>query len=75
MTTKGITVKELYDNLHQEIIAGNGDKVILISSDDEGNSFHTLWYAVQSDIEEIKEIKNSCCFHDDNNPEDVVLLG
>ena len=42
MATKGITVKELYDNLRQEILAGNGNKTILISSDDEGNSYHTL---------------------------------
>lgn len=75
MATNGITVKELYDDLHQEILAGNGDKTILISSDDEGNSYHTLWYTVQSDIDEIKEIKKSTWFHDDNDPEKVVLLG
>lgn len=39
MATKGITVKELYDDLRQEILAGNGNKTILISSDDEGNSY------------------------------------
>lgn len=75
MAANGITIKELYDDLHQEILAGNGDKTILISSDDEGNSYHTLWYTVQSDIDEIKEIKKSTWFHDDNDPEKVVLLG
>lgn len=50
MATKGITVKELYDDLRQEILAGNGNKTILISSDDEGNSYHTLWYTIQSDF-------------------------
>lgn len=38
MATKGITIKELYEDLRQEILAGNGDKTILISSDDEGRS-------------------------------------
>lgn len=75
MATKGITVKELYDDLHQEILAGNGDKTILISSDDEGDSYHTLWYTVQSNIDEIKKVKELVSFHDDNNPEEVVLLG
>lgn len=75
MAANGITIKELYDDLHQEILAGNGDKTILISSDDEGNSYHTLWYTVQSDIDEIKEIKKSTWFHDDNDPKEVVLLG
>lgn len=75
MATKGITIKELYDDLHQEILAGNGDKTILISSDDEGNGYHTLWYTVQSNIDEIKELKKGTWFHDDNDPEEVVLLG
>lgn len=70
-----MTVKELYDDLHQEILAGNGDKTILISSDDEGNEYHTLLYTVQSNIDEIKEIKKSTWFHDDNDSEEVVLLG
>lgn len=75
MATNGITIKELYDDLHQEILAGNGDKTILISSDDEGNSYHTLWYTIQSDVDEIKEIKKSAWFHDDNDPKEVVLWG
>lgn len=75
MATKGITVKELYDDLRQEILAGNGDKTILISSDDEGNSYHTLWYTIQSDIDKIRKIKEATWFHDDDNPEEVVLLG
>lgn len=75
MATKGITVKELYDDLRQEILAGNGNKTILISSDDEGNSYHTLWYTIQSDIDEVRKTKEATWFHDDDNPEEVVLLG
>lgn len=75
MATKGITIKELYEDLRQEILAGNGDKTILISSDDEGNSYHTLWFTVQSDVDEIRKIKEATWLHDDNNPEEVVILG
>lgn len=75
MATKGITIKELYEDLCKEILAGNGDKTILISSDDEGNSYHTLWFTVQSDVDEIRKIKEETWFRDDNNPEEVVILG
>lgn len=47
MATKGITVKELYNDLRQEILAGNGDKTILISSDDLCPSFFIFYiYAI-----------------------------
>lgn len=75
MAIKGITIKELYEDLRQEILAGNADKTILISSDDEGNSYHTLWYTIQSDVDEIRKVKELVDFHDNNNPEEVVLLG
>ena len=42
---KPLTVKELKNLCEQEIKKGNGDKVILISDDDEGNGFHYLWYS------------------------------
>jgi len=68
-------VNHSFDDLKEQIAAGNGNKTILISSDDEGNGYHTLWYTTESDVEKIKEIKEGAWFHDDNNPEDVVLLG
>lgn len=75
MSKKGVTVRELFLDLKAQIKEGNGDKVILISSDDEGNSFHTLWQTTLSDTKEIESIKESSPFHDNNEPEDVVLLG
>ena len=39
-----ITVKQLLKACKEEIAKGNGDKHILISGDDEGNSFHELFY-------------------------------
>ena len=41
----GITVKQLYEFCKEQIKKDNGDKHILISDDDEGNGFHTLFYA------------------------------
>lgn len=72
---KGITVKELAILAYKEIEKGNGDKHILISDDDEGNGYHTLLYVFQSDSKFIKGVKDYGMFHDDNNPDEVIILG
>jgi hypothetical protein len=41
---KVITVKELAYACKAEIEKGNGDKKILLSSDDEGNEFHEMFF-------------------------------
>ena len=41
---KPLTVKQLKIYCEKEIRKGNGDNVIMISSDDEGNGYHYLWY-------------------------------
>ena len=40
----GITVNELKKLVDEQIAKGNGEKHIIISDDDEGNGFHTLFY-------------------------------
>lgn len=70
---KGITVKELLKMCQEELRNGNGDKHVLISRDDEGNGFHTLFYGFSSDPKTIKMYADD--FHDKNNPDEVVLLG
>lgn len=42
---KPFTVKQLYKECKKQIDAGNGDKVIMLSQDDEGNGYHYLWYS------------------------------
>ena len=71
----GITVKELALACNDIIRKGYGDKVILLSNDDEGNGYHTLYYTFLTDKNEIKEIADYGMFHDGNNPDDVVILG
>lgn len=41
---KPLTVRDLKRFCEQEIEQGNGNKVIMISDDDEGNGYHYLWY-------------------------------
>lgn len=79
-----ITVKNLAQACVREIKKGNGDKVIMISSDDEGNSYHYLWYLFTS-IEQMeepikigdKEYKSEFEFVDERiaTKENTIILG
>ena len=54
---------------------GLGEKKIMISRDDEGNGFHTLFYGFttdKKDIEMLSELFDNCC---GNEASDVVILG
>ena len=42
---KPLTIKELYEECEKQIEKGNGNKVIMLSNDDEGNNYHYCWYA------------------------------
>lgn len=57
MRTKPFTVKELKALCDMEIRKGNGDKVIMISDDDEGNGYHYLWYSFMTVKELEKPVK------------------
>lgn len=41
---EAVTIMELYKHLESQIKAGNGSKKILLPSDDEGNSFHEMFF-------------------------------
>ena len=72
---KEITVKMLAELCAEQIKAGNGDKIVLISCDDEGNGFHTLYYGFTTDEEAIRIFAAEEMFHDGNDAGKVVLLG
>lgn len=42
----GITIKELYLELQKQMNEGNGSKKILITTDDEGNGCHELFFGI-----------------------------
>lgn len=41
---KGITIEQLYNECAKQMKAGNGKRHILLSGDDEGNSYHEMFY-------------------------------
>ena len=48
---KGITIEQLYKECARQIKAGNGKRHILLSGDDEGNSYHELFYGFTPDMD------------------------
>jgi len=74
MANLGVTVNDLYKACAEEIKNGNGDKHIVISSDDEGNTFHTLFYLFATDRETVEY-----CLDNEQDgthtPENCVILG
>lgn len=71
---KWFTVKELYKACKEQISKWNGNKVVYITDDDEGNGYHCIRYDFQDDYDEIVETANVVEFHWDDDLENVVLL-
>lgn len=81
---KPTTVKELYNACKDQIKKGNGDKVIMISDDDEGNGYHYLYYSftTMEEFEEPIEVDGNQYevnfdAHNENvaKKEDTIILG
>ena len=70
---KGRTVKELFEACKAQIAKGNGDKHVLVSNDDEGNGFHTLFYLITDSPETVNWALES--EHDNHKADEVVILG
>lgn len=74
----GITVNELAEACNDLVSKGLGEKHVLIVDDDEGNGYHTLFYLFEYDQKVINETFTgslACNLHDDNDINNVVLLG
>lgn len=50
---EALTINELYAALTEARKNGLGNKKIMISSDDEGNEYHELFYSVTTNVEEM----------------------
>lgn len=70
---KGFTVRELYKACQKEIEKGNGNKYIVISNDNEGNGFHTLFFLFTSDERNVNALADY--FDDKNDPRNTIILG
>lgn len=72
----GLTVKDLLSACKEAVKEGYGDRVVMLSDDDEGNGYHTLFYAFTSDKDMLRYIFEDHLLHDDGyKPEDIIILG
>ena len=70
---KPLTIKKLKKECDKQIKLGNGDKVIMISQDDEGNGYHYLWYSF-SKPEEVY-VEEYQLNEEIAKKEDTIILG
>lgn len=74
MANLGLTVSRLLELCKEQVDKGNGDKHIIISDDDEGNGYHTLFYSFTDDAETLESILEY--EHDGTHtPDNCVCLG
>jgi len=73
--SKPLTVRDLYKECKKQIDAGNGNKVIMLSDDDEGNGYHYLWYSFTNDVSEMFEYIPQEIDKDIAEEKDTIILG
>lgn len=69
-----LTVNQLLEECEKQKSKGNGNKKVYISSDDEGNSYHALYYSFTDDKKSLKEIQDYACGLDEDI-QNIVVLG
>lgn len=47
---KPMTVKRLKKLCEEQIAKGNGDKIVILSDDDEGNGYHNCFYEFTENV-------------------------
>lgn len=71
---KQLNIKDLYKICKAEIAKGNGNKKIIVSSDEEGNSFRGLYCGfstIDLEYKDLYEIIES----ESTEPESIIILG
>lgn len=76
-----LTVKDLYLEMKQRVLKGQGDYIVFVTDDEEGNGYHALWYnglevAEMEDYERESYEETNCDFSlVENNPEKAIYIG
>ena len=70
-----MTVKELKEKCEEEIKKGNGDRIIFIADDEEGNGFHSLPYGFTHDKEILEDIIENYVFNNNYRIDEIICLG
>lgn len=66
-----MTVKALMEFCKEQIEAGNGDKMIVVADDNEGNGYHGLFYQFTEADDFVDAIYDS----KSTDPNKIIVLG
>lgn len=74
---KPLTVSELHSMLSEIVANGGGNKTLYVSTDEEGNDYHPMWFAPMTNPKDIREFMQYTCsgLSPDVDVENAVLLG
>ena len=64
-----MTVKRLKKLCEEQIAKGNGDKIVILSNDDEGNGYHDCFYEFTEDV------AGNDLWGEIDEPEKKIILG
>ena len=73
---KQIKLKDLYEACKRQMEAGNGEKSLVVSGDNEGNHYHGMFYTLTPITAENKEGFQGLIY--DNNEmslENIIVVG
>lgn len=70
-----MTVKELLYACKMQVAAGNGDKKVWVSNDDEGNGFHQISYEFTTGEDAADCFKYSDTIIDEAEIANAIILG
>lgn len=73
-----LTVRELYQDLRQLMREGRGDDYIVVSDDEEGNSYHGIFYGATADPKDIREcieFSNGLYGSVTDDPNKLIIIG
>lgn len=71
MALKAITINDLWHACVAQRKKGNGNKTIVVASDEEGNSFNEIYFTFTDD----RETKELCQINSNKDIDKVILLG
>lgn len=70
--SKQITVKQLYTLCAEQVAKGNGNKMIVVGDDNEGNGYHGMFFGFTEDT---TEFTNDIYDSISTNPKEIIILG
>ena len=72
-----MTVKELMEHCKHQIEVGNGNKNIVISDDEEGNGYHSLFYPFFTDPAMVRDVieETGSMYQIIEDIDDIIILG